>query len=156
MTTSIAKTKKSAKATKAVEEKKVSKKKNGYLATIGRRKTSAARVRISEQGEKVFTVNGKPCFSYFPTLDLQQIVSAPLEKTECQNRFNIEVRVVGGGFHSQAEAVRHGLTRALVLFDPEFRNDLKKFGFLTRDSRMRERKKFGLKRARKAPQWAKR
>ena len=153
MTTHTVTTKK---PVKAVEEKKVPKKKDGYLATIGRRKTSAARVRISEQGDKTFTVNGKTSLAYFPTLDLQQIVQAPLEKTECVGRFNIQVKVIGGGFHSQAEAVRHGITRALVLFDPENRKKLKKFGFLTRDSRMRERKKFGLKRARKAPQWAKR
>lgn len=144
------------KPVKAAAAKKVSKKKEGFLAAIGRRKTSAARIRISEQGDKSFIVNGKPFDAYFPTLDLQQIVQSPLEKAEYQNKFKIEAKVLGGGFHSQAEAVRHGLSRALVLFDPEARKKLKRYGFLTRDSRMRERKKAGLKRARKSPQWAKR
>jgi len=101
-------------------------------------------------------INEKPQEKYFSTFELQQIIGAPLEKMNCLGRFRIQVLVKGGGLHSQAEAVRHGIARALVLFNPDFKKRLKKAGLLTRDSRMRERKKFGLKRARKAPQWAKR
>jgi len=94
--------------------------------------------------------------AYFPIPELQQITIAPLVKTVCLNKFRISVVVKGSGLHAQAEAIRYGLSRALVLFDPKFRKGLKAEGFLTRDSRMRERKKFGLKRARRAPQWRKR
>lgn len=140
-----------------VEKKPVPKiKPERYLEAIGRRKTSMARVRLFTRGEKDFLVNKKPCNVYFPTLELQQICRAALEKMKCLDKFGIQVLVKGGGYHSQAEAVRQGTARALVLFNPDFRKRLKKAGFLTRDSRMRERKKFGLKRARRAPQWAKR
>lgn len=127
-----------------------------YFEAIGRRKTAIARVRLFTRGEKAFLVNEKPYQSYFPTLELQQIAQAPLEKMKCLDKFKILAKVKGGGFHAQAEALRHGLARALVLFNPDFRKRLKKAGYLTRDPRMRERKKFGLKRARRAPQWQKR
>lgn len=127
-----------------------------YFEAIGRRKTSIARVRLFTRGEKLFLVNEKPYDVYFPILELQQIAQAALEKMKCLDRFRILVKVRGGGFHSQAEAVRHGTARVLVLFNPDFRKRLKRAGFLTRDPRMRERKKFGLKRARRAPQWQKR
>lgn len=127
-----------------------------YLETIGRRKTSVARLRLFTRGENLILVNEKPYEKYFPTKELQQIVNFPLEKMNCQNKFRVLVRVKGGGIHSQAEAVRHALARALVLFNPTFKKRLKRAGFLTRDPRMRERKKFGLKRARRAPQWQKR
>jgi len=94
--------------------------------------------------------------SYFPTFELQQIAKAALEKMKCLDKFRILAKVKGGGLHSQAEAIRHGIARALVLFNPDFRKRLKNAGYLIRDSRMRERKKFGLKRARRAPQWQKR
>jgi small subunit ribosomal protein S9 len=103
-----------------------------------------------------FTVNGKPINAYFPSFELQQIVGVALEKMNCLGKFSVSVNVKGGGFHAQAEAVRHGISRALVIFNQDFRRRLKKAGFLTRDPRMRERKKFGLKRARRAPQWQKR
>ena len=127
-----------------------------YFEAVGRRKTSIARVRLITQGEKGFLVNGKPLEKYFPIVDLQQIAVVPLGKTDSLDKFGIQVVVKGGGLHSQAEAVRHGVARALVLLDPELRKILNKTGYLTRDSRMRERKKFGLKRARRAPQWQKR
>ena len=127
-----------------------------YCECIGRRKTSIARVRISTKGDRAFIVNGKPLADYFPTLDLQETAQASLKKMNCADRFRVTVVVKGGGIHGQAEAVRHGLARALVVFNADFRKRLKKAGFLTRDPRMRERKKFGLKRARKGSQWAKR
>jgi len=127
-----------------------------YFEAVGRRKTAVARVRIFSRGEKEILVNDKPFKKYFPNLDLQEIVKAPLVKVDCLDKFRITIIVRGGGFHAQAEAVRHGITRALVLFKASFRGDLKGAGYLTRDPRMRERKKFGLKRARRAPQWQKR
>lgn len=126
-----------------------------YLEAIGRRKTSTARVRLSVSGEKEILINDKPFQVYFPTLELQGTVLAPLNIMNV-DKFRILVRVKGGGIHSQSEAVRHGIARALLLFNYDFRKRLKKAGFLTRDPRMRERKKFGLKRARRAPQWRKR
>ncbi len=127
-----------------------------YFEAVGRRKTSIARVRLFTRGEKAFLVNEKLLNLYFPISELQQIAKSALEKMNCLDKFRVQVLVKGGGLHSQAEAVRHGTSRALILFNPDFRKRLKKAGFLTRDPRMRERKKFGLKRARKAPQWAKR
>lgn len=127
-----------------------------FFEGLGRRKTATARVRILVQEEKTNLVNGKPLEIYFPTNELRETVLSPLKKMECLEQFGLSVRVRGGGINSQAEAVRHGIAKALVLFDPEMRKKMKKTGYLTRDPRMRERKKFGLKRARKAPQWAKR
>lgn len=127
-----------------------------YFEAVGKRKTAVARVRLFTQGEKVFLVNEKPLNAYFSTLELQQTAGLSLRKMKCLDRFRVLVRVRGGGLSAQAEAIRHGIARALVLFNPNFRKRLKKSGYLTRDSRMRERKKFGLKRARRAPQWQKR
>ncbi len=132
-----------------------------YFEAEGRRKTSMARIRLftrpqSKEPEKRFLVNEKPLQQYFPTFELQQIAQASLEKMKCLDKFRVSVKVKGGGLHSQAEAIRHGTARALVLFNPDFRKRLKAAGFLRRDPRMRERKKFGLKRARRAPQWQKR
>ena len=129
---------------------------DSYFEAIGRRKTAVARVRLFTRGEKVFLVNNKPFDLYFPTIECQQIVSASLIKMKCLGRFRVLVRVKGGGFRGQAEAVRHGIARALVLFNLEFKKRLRRVGYLTRDARIRERKKFGLKRARRAPQWSKR
>jgi small subunit ribosomal protein S9 len=135
-----------------------------YLEAVGKRKTAVARIRLWTQGlqakarplEKTFLVNKKPLESYFPTSELQKITKASLEKMKCLDRFRISAIVKGGGLSAQAEAVRQGIAKALVLFNPDFRKRLKKAGFLTRDARIRERKKFGLKRARRAPQWQKR
>lgn len=127
-----------------------------YFEAVGRRKTAVARVRVFTQGEKGAFVNGKPFEEYFKGKDLQGIATAPLERMNCLDRFRWLAKIRGGGINSQAEALKHGLARALVLFNSTFRKRLKKAGFLTRDSRMKERKKFGLKRARRAPQWKKR
>ena len=137
-------------------EKALGAKPEKYYEAVGRRKTSIARVRLFSKGEKLFLVNAKPIEKYFPTFELQEIAKAPLEKMKCLDKFRISARIKGGGLFGQAEAIRHAISRALVLFNPDFRKRLKKAGFLKRDPRMKERKKFGLKRARKAPQWAKR
>ncbi len=146
--------KKAAKKTvqKTVVKKAVAK----FFEGIGRRKTASARVRISKAKEKDFLVNNKKLEEYFPTFELQETVLAPFKKLDCLGEFRVSVRVKGGGVHAQAEAIRHGIAKTLVDLDPENRQKLKKTGYLTRDPRMRERKKFGLKRARRAPQWRKR
>ncbi|OQX00710.1 30S ribosomal protein S9 [Candidatus Parcubacteria bacterium A4] len=131
-------------------------KRQGYFTGTGRRKTSIARVRLSTQGDKEILINDMPLEKYFVDPNLQQIVNSPLGIMKCLGKFRITVVLRGGGVHSQAEAVRHGISRALVLFNLEFKKRLRKAEYLTRDQRMRERKKFGLKRARRAPQWAKR
>jgi len=143
---------------KEPKEKKESgteKKPQKYFEAVGRRKTSTARVRLL-QDEKSFIVNGKPLEKYFPTIETQQTILSVFQKMDIVGKFGVSVRVKGGGINSQSEAIRHGIANALLVFDPESRQTLKGTGFLTRDSRMRERKKFGLKRARRAPQWAKR
>lgn len=141
-----------------IEEKEFEKieKSDRFIEAIGRRKTAVARVRLSTRGGGEFTVNNKPYEKYFPLTEAQQIILAPLKKMNCAERFRVLVKVKGGGYHAQAEAVRHGIARALVEFNQNFRKRLRKAGYLTRDPRMRERKKFGLKRARRAPQWQKR
>lgn len=126
-----------------------------YFEAVGRRKTAIARVRLfTKAGD--FTVNEKHYGTYFPTPELQKIAEEALQKMKLFGRFKVSVKLNGGGVHSQAEALRHGLARCLVKFNPDFRKRLKRAGYLTRDPRMKERKKFGLKKARKAPQWAKR
>lgn len=144
----------------AVKTKKPERKKNSeterYIEAVGRRKTAVARVRLWTKGQKEFLINDKNYQDYFVNFELQEIILAPLEMMKSRDKFRISVKVKGGGIHSQAEAVRHSLSRALVKFNPDFRKRLKKAGFLTRDPRMRERKKFGLKRARRGPQWSKR
>jgi small subunit ribosomal protein S9 len=141
-------------ARKKIIKKAASSKK--YFEAIGRRKTSIARVRIFPQGERAIIVNGKPLENYFPTLETRQTILSPFQKMDIMDKFGVSVLVKGGGITSQSEAIRHGIANALILFNPEFRKTLKSAGYLTRDSRMRERKKFGLKRARRAPQWQKR
>lgn len=137
-------------------------KKKTYYEAVGRRKTSVARIRLettnpSESAESGnFIINDKKHTEYFSIPELIQICEAALRKIKSLNRFMVSVRVRGGGITSQAEAIRHGIARALVRFDANFRKKLKKSGYLTRDPRMRERKKYGLKRARRAPQWVKR
>jgi len=121
----------------------------------GRRKNAVARVRLIP-GEGRVWVNGKKLEEYFPVLSLRQSALAPLEVTGCRERYDAEVKVSGGGISGQAGAVRHGLARALATLDPSLRPLLRKGGFLTRDPRVKERRKYGLKKARKAPQWQKR
>lgn len=132
-------------------------KKDEYLKTIGRRKTATAQVRLSLSDKATdIVVNGKPMEEYFPTTTLQKMVKQPLAKTKYQQEFTITVIVRGGGPAGQAQAVRHGITRALVEYDPNTRTTVKKLGYLKRDPRSKERKKPGLKKARKASQWSKR
>ena len=150
------KTKVKVKVKKEKKAVKEIKKKIKYFESLGRRKTATSRVRLSQGGEKTFLINGRPLENYFPTFELQEIVLSPLKLMDSVGQFTISAKIKGGGLHGQAEAVRHGITKSLVLFNPDFRKTLKKAGYLTRDSRMRERKKFGLKRARRAPQWQKR
>lgn len=127
-----------------------------YFESIGRRKTSTARVRITVSQKSNFIVNGKDYKEYFKTEEERRLVQDPIAKGTSGTKWSIEVKVKGGGTHSQAEAVRHGLARSLVLFDQELRGKLKTLGYLKRDPRAKERRKFGLKKARKAPQWSKR
>ena len=138
------------------KEEFVPKPTKGYLEAIGRRKTATARVRIWTTGDKELIINDKPYKTYFTIPELQQALTASLEKMKCIDKFKISAKVKGGGIFAQAIAVRHAIARVLVKFNPDFRKRLKKAGHLTRDPRMRERKKFGLKRARRAPQWKKR
>jgi small subunit ribosomal protein S9 len=121
----------------------------------GRRKTSIARVRIVP-GDGKLIVNGQPMEEYFDTRTQQIIARQPLELTKMTGRFDVIANVDGGGSSGQAGAIRLGLARALIKADPTLRPVLKKAGFLTRDPRMKERKKYGLKKARKAPQYSKR
>lgn len=132
------------------------KEKNRYIEAVGRRKTAVARVRITETDKVNFTVNDKDVDEYFQTSELKTITRDALSKSKLSVKFSVSALVSGGGVHSQAEALRHGITRALVSYDEELRSKLKKLGFLKRDPRVKERKKFGLKKARKSPQWSKR
>jgi small subunit ribosomal protein S9 len=130
--------------------------KDRYFEAIGRRKTAVARIRLYTKGDKEFLVNGESYKEYFDLAEDQETAIASMKKMKCLDKFRVTVIVKGGGHSAQAEAIRHGTARVLVDFNNNFRKRLRKAGFLTRDPRMRERKKFGLKRARKAPQWAKR
>ncbi len=130
--------------------------KQRYIEAVGRRKTAIARVRITPGTKASFIVNDKDVKEYFVTEDLQMIAQEALAKSEIGEKFTVTIQVLGGGIHAQAEAVRHGLARTLVERDEQVKNTLKKLGFLKRDSRQVERKKFGLKKARKAPTWSKR
>ena len=130
--------------------------KNRYIEAVGRRKTATARVRITPATKTSFVVNDKDVKDYFVTEVLQMIAQEAISKSEVGEKFAVSVHVLGGGIHAQAEAVRHGISRTLVMRDEELKNKLKKLGFLKRDSRQVERKKFGLKKARKAPTWSKR
>ena len=125
-----------------------------FLGT-GRRKTSVARVRLASGSGKI-TVNGRAFENYFPTDTLRGVVTAPLARTETANKFDVSVNVSGGGPSGQAGAVRHGIARALLEVDANLRPALKSEGFLTRDPRMRERKKYGQPGARKRFQFSKR
>lgn len=127
---------------------------NFYYGT-GRRKKSVARVYLKYGSGKI-TVNEKDFDEYFQFETLKFIVKQPLKLTDNLSKFDIKVNVYGGGYTGQAGAIRHGIARALVVFDHDLKQILKKHGFMTRDPRMKERKKYGLKKARKAPQFSKR
>lgn len=129
-----------------------------YIEAVGRRKTAVARVRItpSPNSKNVFTINGKDFADYFPITAEQHTVHSALRVPEEKKAFTVSARLVGGGVKAQAEALRHGIARALVKHDQSLRGVLKGSGFLKRDPRSKERRKFGLKKARKSPQWSKR
>ena len=126
-----------------------------YFYGTGRRKNSVARVRVYNGTGKI-TINDRDIDDYFGLETLKLIVRQPLVVAGVESKFDIVVRVSGGGVSGQAGAIRHGLSRALLVYDENLRTDLKKAGFLTRDPRMKERKKYGLKAARRAPQFSKR
>ena len=134
---------------------KTTKKKVQYWGT-GRRKKAIARVRLIPNGTGAIVINKKTIDEYFGLDTLKLIVRQPLVLTESASKYDVMVNVCGGGYTGQAGAIRHGIARALVLAEPELRPTVKKAGYLTRDSRMKERKKYGLKKARKAPQFSKR
>lgn len=129
--------------------------KDHFFYANGKRKSAVALVRLYENGKGDITVNEKPATDYFFGVLIGKIKS-PLKLTNTAKMFDVVAQVKGGGVPAQADALRHGISKALTTFDPALRSVLKKAGFITRDSRVKERKKYGLHRARKAPQWAKR
>lgn len=137
------------------EEKKITTKKK-YIYAKGGRKTATAQIRLFENGKGSIEVNGKKLKEYFRTADLQRVVLSPLVLTNHIKDLDFTIKTHSGGQQGQAGACRHGISRALVLLDKELRPALKAEGFMKRDPRVKERKKPGLKRARKAPQWSKR
>ena len=131
--------------------------KHKYTAAVGRRKTSIARVRATQAAKNSFEINdGMSIDDYFKNEAQRVIVGEAVAVAKLPHNLAVTVKVSGGGVNSQAEAIRHALARILILINPELRKDLKKEGFLKRDPRAKERRKFGLKKARKAPQWSKR
>jgi len=127
-----------------------------FLKAIGRRKEASAQVKIFPNGKGSITVNNRDFKEFFPVYNLQELVMAPLKLAGREGKIDVSALVRGGGIRGQADAVRLGITRALVELDENLHTTMKKAGFLTRDPRVKERKKYGLKKARKAPQWAKR
>ena len=130
--------------------------KEKYIEGMGRRKTSVARVRLFASSKASFTINDKDIATYFPTRELAATATEALELAKIPGKYKITAKIKGGGISSQAQALRHAISRALLLTDKELRTTLKQAGFLKRDPRAKERRKFGLKKARKAPQWSKR
>ena len=130
--------------------------KKPYMYGTGRRKSSVARVHLIPNGTGAITINGRDIDDYFGLETLKMIVRQPLNTTGVVGKVDIVVTVAGGGVSGQAGAIRHGISRALLTLNPEYRATLKAAGFLTRDPRMKERKKYGLKAARRAPQFSKR
>lgn len=139
-----------------MDKDKKSTKNKDYIRAVGRRKTSTAIVKLQKAPKFSYTINGKDLSEYFKTAELKKIVTGAFEVANLGQKFEVVATTKGGGIHSQAESVRHGIARALVLFDEDLRTTLKKAKMLKRDSRQVERKKFGLKKARKSPQWSKR
>jgi small subunit ribosomal protein S9 len=129
-------------------------KENKYIETVGRRKTSVARVRITPSAKTSVVVNDREFENYFPTVELRSIVLSAL--ADLPNKYTITAKLTGGGVSSQAQALRHGIARGVIKDEPQLRTTLKVKGYLKRDPRAKERRKFGLKKARKAPQWSKR
>ena len=135
---------------------KVSVKKKLQFWGTGRRKSAVARVRLIPGGNGAITINGRSIDEYCDLDTLKLIIRQPLALTDTESKYDVFVNVKGGGFTGQAGAIRHGIARALIVAEPELRAALKKEGYLTRDPRMKERKKYGLKKARRAPQFSKR
>lgn len=127
-----------------------------YIETVGRRKTATARVRLWASAKTAVIVNEKELEKYFRLPELQRVATEPFALLNLPEKFRVSAKIVGGGINAQAEALRHGIARALNAHNVELRKKLKKAGFLKRDPRVKERRKFGLKKARKAPQWSKR
>ncbi|MDB5254590.1 MAG: rpsI [Parcubacteria group bacterium] len=127
-----------------------------YIGSVGRRKTSTARVRITPADKFSILINDREFDSYFPTAELRKTVKAAFDTLDLDQKFAVTALLTGGGVSSQAEALRHGIARALIEYDVNLRTKLKVKGYLKRDPRAKERRKFGLKKARKAPQWSKR
>lgn len=134
----------------------MSKIKDKYFEAVGRRKTAVARVRITPGTKGLFMINDRALKDYFPLPLTQNLARRPLTEQKLDGAFAVTVKLTGGGTHAQAEALSHGLARALTVYDTSLRSPLKKGGFLKRDPRSKERRKFGLKKARKSPQWSKR
>ena len=130
--------------------------KRKYYYGTGRRKSSVARVRVYENGTGMITINGRDIDNYFGLDTMKMVVRQPLVSTDLMGKVDVVVTVCGGGVTGQAGAIRHGISRALLVANAEYRPSLKAAGFLTRDPRMKERKKYGLKAARRAPQFSKR
>ncbi|MDP2855636.1 MAG: 30S ribosomal protein S9 [bacterium] len=129
--------------------------KDRYYEGVGRRKTAVAIVRLFTKKREII-VNDRDYKIYFPLVRQQKILESPFEKMKCPGKFGATIKTSGGGIQAQAEAIRLGISRAMVEFNLDFKKRLRRAGFLTRDSRMVERKKYGFKKARKSPQWSKR
>ncbi|TSC55643.1 MAG: small subunit ribosomal protein S9 [Parcubacteria group bacterium Gr01-1014_18] len=127
-----------------------------YLYSVGRRKSSVAQVRLYPEGKGEYYINGKKMEQLYTKDYMQKTILEPLIATSLKDKVNFSVKIMGGGSAGQSIAIRHGLSKALVMLDANLRRTLKKAGFLTRDPRVKERKKPGLKKARRAPQWGKR
>lgn len=140
---------------KPLKGKKIKEEKDRYFEAVGRRKTAIARVRLYTKIKSI-TVNGRDYKKYFPILRMQKAIISPIEKMKIDDKLGISAKVKGGGLLAQAEAIRHGVSRALVEFNLNFKKRLRRVGYLTRDSRVVERKKYGLRGARKGRQWRKR
>ena len=129
---------------------------NKYFEAVGRRKTAIARVRLFPAPKAKYEINGKTLEAYFPVKEMQQTAMEAIENGKAAEKFLVTAKIVGGGISAQSEALRHGIARALLVYDIQLRGGLKKLGFLKRDPRAKERRKFGFKKARKSPQWSKR
>ncbi len=134
----------------------MAKKEEQYIQATGRRKSATARVRITPASKMTYVINGRTLDEYFPIEELRKVVQSPFKVVDTKDDFTVSVVVKGGGISAQADATRHGIARALIVYNEELRVPLKKAGYLKRDPRQKERKKPGLKKARKRPQWSKR
>lgn len=127
-----------------------------YFEAVGRRKTAIARVRLFPEAKSSYVINDKSLEQYFPVREMQMTATEAITNSKVEAKFLVSVHLKGGGLSAQSEAMRHGVARALLEYDKELRTRVKKLGYLKRDPRAKERRKFGLKKARKSPQWSKR